>query len=401
MITVIAQAGNTKTFDEVMKAPHNIRIVVQQLDLNHAYIKELSDKFVDGVVSVDADAAITRALDLTLFDPFKQVHLDPDSPGKSNIFITNMIKIVVAVSDAARKNVFEVPVFCGPVDKVERNDVWIDIKCLGKESLGLSNLWRGKTYGRNQKKTDVIKSILRNLMGESKLNLMDRKSKIGGKHGVKLNTNTKPWQLAKKLARTMGLQLFYDGRGVCQLRKRSTKAVTHFTKMNITVVEQPVYDLSKTINAVEVLGKKPKHKKRIKYRAVAHRKNPLSPWNLGRKIKVGNATRTVARYLWRRISDNSIGSQKEARNTARKELKSGLLSGVEVKFAGIPKYALQELDVARIDTDLVNATFTNHKFTIPLVAGDDATFGYLKRPSPKGGAREVKAKNDKSKKARR
>lgn len=379
--------GQTKALndelDDLLVSAHTIKIKVRLLDLDHNYLDDFSDRFADGMVSVDMDAEVTRALDLTLFDPFKEVRLDPDEPGRTSVFASNMISIVFIVMNPTRTKTWNIPVFCGPIDDVSRDDVWIDIKCLGKESLSITNLWRGKTYKKNQQKTDVIRSILKVLVGETKLSIPDRKNKLPDEK--KLNRASKPWLVAKALAQTMGFQLFYDGRGYAVMRKISDRPVIKFNEKWITAKPKVAYDLSTTINAVEVIGKKPKKgKKTPRAVLVAPKSHPLSPWRLGRG--------GVPRYLWTSVQDDGLRTKKECKDLARKLLNRGLLEGISVTYNAIPHPRLQEGDVVAVKTDRVDTKHVARKFTIPLVAGDDATHGYLKRMKPRGGARGVRAK---------
>lgn len=384
MMKIGKKASDLKELDVVLTQSHWIKVRVRMLDLDHNYIADYSDLFVDGMVSVDADAEVTRALDLTLFDPFRRVNLDPDSPGRTSVFITNMFSIVVVVMNAQRTKTWEIPVFCGPVDDVERDDVWLDIKCLGKESLSLTNLWRGKTYKEKQPKTDVIKMILRNLCGETRLSIPDKKGRLPSDQ--KLNTKTIPWKVAKKLAKTMGFQLFYDGRGAATMRRLPSKPVIRFGPKWVTQKPKPAYDLENTINAVRVIGKKPKKaKKHVKAQVVAPKSHPLSPWRIGRG--------GVPRYLWETIEDDSLSTAKECKDLGKKVLAAGLEAGTQVTWAGLPHYRLQEGDPAFIDTETVQQKFRARKFTIPLVAGDEASYGYLRRAKPRGGARMIRVKN--------
>lgn len=383
VINIGKTRAQNKALDDLLASPHRIRIRVRLLDLNHNYLKDLTDFFADGSVSVDTGAACTRALDLVLLDPFNKVHLDPDSPSRASIFMSDMVSVVYVVKDPNSTATYEIPIFCGPIDDVDRDDVFLTVKCLGKEALSLNNAWRGKTFKKGEKKTDVIREIMRRHAGETRFNIPDRKEKLP--NDIKLSRDKTPWSVAQKVARSMGMQLFYDGRGICVLRRRPKNPVFTFNSKYLTQFPKVAYDLSKTINAVQVIGKKPKKaKKKIKYTAVAQRRHPLSPWRLGRA--------QAPRYLWTVIEDESIESKEEARKVARRELGHGLQAGVDVTFEGIPHPRLQELDPCRVRVGEVAARFPMKKFTIPLTAGDDSSYGYLRRVRPKGGHRGVKTK---------
>jgi hypothetical protein len=380
MISINKKRSEEKTLDSLMTSAHGLVIRVRIMDLNHKHKKDMTQYFADGQVTIDTEAEVTRALDLTLLDPLHRVNLDPDDPSETSIFIADMISIVYVVIDPYRKNNFEIPIFCGPVSAVERDDVEISVKALGKESLGLANVWDGRTFKEGQEKTTVIKQILRDIMGETKLDVKDRAAKLP--QDQKLNSEDKPWTVAKKIAGSMNMQLFYDGRGVAVLRKRSSTPVVTLDEQWLTTEPQPSYDLSAVINAVKVIGGTPKKAKDpVKAKAVAKRSHPLSPWRLGRG--------GVPRYLWTTIQDDSLRTKKECKDLAQKVLQNGLLAGVTASADGIPCVRLQELDVVRYKTEHTTIHAPLKKFTIPLLGGQDATYGYVRKIRPRGGRKPI------------
>lgn len=380
MIGIGRSKADERLLTKTLQGPHNLRIRVRLLDLDHNYKEDFSHAFLDGAVTVDATQAVTRALDLVLFDPQKKIQLDPTSASRTSIYVADMISIIYVVSDPYRQNVFEIPVFCGPIDDVDRDEFNINIKCLGKESLSLSNAWRGRTFRKGQTRLFVIATIL-NMVGEKKRSLLNPKQRLP--NDVKLNGKTAYWTLAKRIAAGMGKQLFYDGRGVVRMRAFPKKTSYWFTVDNMRTKPKVNYDLTQTINAVRVIGGKPKKSKRkIRYTAVAPRAHPLSPWRLGRGGQ--------PRYLWMEITDDSIKSKAEARALAKSQLNRGLTVGVDVMFDGLVEPRLQELDIASVQYPGYTTRFAMNKFTIPLLAGEPSSYGYLKRSRPRGGAKGVR-----------
>jgi hypothetical protein len=380
MISIGKKRSDERALDDLMLSAHSIFIRVRLLDLDHKYKKDLTTYFSDGNVTVDSEGETTRALDLTLLDPLGRVNLDPDDASENSIFIADMISIIYVVVDPQRSKQYEVPVFCGPISSVERNDTDVVIKALGKESLGMTNLWDGRHFKEGQEKTWVIKQILKDLIGETRLDVADKKAKLP--HDMKLNREDAPWKVAKNIAASMNMQLFYDGRGVAVMRKRHSVAEFELNQDWLSEEPQVAYDLSLVINAVEVIGGKPKKaKKPVKARAIAPRTHPLSPWRIGRS--------GTPRYLWVSIQDDSIRTEKECRELANKTLKNALLIGVTVSADGVPNPRLQELDVVRFRSDHVTLSAPLKKFTIPLIAGVDSSYGYVRRVRPRGGHKPI------------
>jgi hypothetical protein len=388
MISIGLSAADQAKFTSLLRSAHFLGVVVRLLDLDHNYREDLTAQFMEGNVSIDVDADVTRGLDVTFLDPQKQISIDPDSPSPTSIYVAQMLSVVMVYLSPTRDFLVNVPVFTGPIDSVDRDDVFLQVKCLGKESLSIQNLWSGKTYAKGQRKTDVIRSIFRDLIGETKLDLINDPATLP--NDLKLNRDDAPFMKAKDLAGSMGYQLFYDGRGVARMRKRNNNVVFTLDKTWLTDQPQASYDLQETINAVDVKGHKPKKGKDApRAKAIADYNHPLSPWRLGRA--------GVPRYLWTEVEDDSLRSDAECAEVANRILKRGLLAGVEVQAEGIPHPQLEEEDIIHYATDHFNATAMLKKFTIPLEAGENSTYGYHEKTKVKGGHKGVKRKNKKHK----
>lgn len=375
--------ANPKGFDALMCSPHFLTVKIQLQTLSGGYKAELTNRFIDGQVTVDADAEITRALDLTLFDPERKVSLDPNVASTTGIFIADMIKVWYIIESPDRKIKFQIPLFTGPIDAVERDEVFIKVKAMGKERLSLSNSWAAKTYKKGQRKTGVILDILKGEIGETYAYVPTSNAKLPT--DTKLTREKSPWIVAKAIARTLSRNLIYDADGTAITKSKPTKKTYTFTEKNVTENPRISYDLENVINIVQVIGKKPsKNKAKIVYTAVAPPGHPLSPINLGRP--------GAPRYLWTVIEDPNISSKVEAKNLATSTLARGLLAGVDVQFAGIPNPRLQEFDIVGIDVNGVQAQFELKKFTIPLNAGVDSGYGYLTRQKPRANPGKGKTK---------
>lgn len=371
MISIGEHRARERALEDTLTSAFSVSIRVRLLDLDGAYKQNLTPYFLDGAVTVDADADVTRALDLTLLDPWGRIHVDPDAPGDTSVFIADVISVLYVVSSPNRDTPWEIPVFCGPISAVSRDSATVSVKALGKESLAMTNLWRGRTFHKGQEKTFVIKSILTDMVGETKMSIPNKGASLP--NDQKLNSQDAPWVVAKRLAESMSMQLFYDGRGIATMRGKNTTPVVTLNGKWLLGEPTVEYDLSTVINAVRVIGGKPKKaKKNVKGKAIAQRSHRLSPWNLGR----GNPK--VPRYLWMEIQDDSLRTDKECNDLAQKTLKHGLLGGVTISADGIPHARLEEMDIIRVNTDNVTVTLPLRKFTIPLLVTNPASYGYHK-----------------------
>lgn len=371
-------ATQTQDLFNLLRSTHSIRMIVRLMDLNHNYIDDLTPSFISGQVQVDADAEVSRSLDLTLIDPLRAIQLDPESPSPTGVYINHMISVLYQIISPSGVW-FDVPVFCGPIDSVERDEVYLDIKCLGKESLALDNMWVGKTYKGKPIITEVIKDVFANVLGEVKTDIPDLPKKSNGP--VHLKIDTTPWATLRKLANVLDRQLFYDGRGMAVLRKTPTVPVITLDEFWLSTPPVPGYDLGRASNAVEVTGGNPKGpKKSIVSRAVAPASHPLSPHRLAR----GNPP--VPRFINPiRVQNTDLLRQKDADKYADDLLSEALLEAVTITAdVGLPIPMLEEQDLVGIATDQVSTEFRSRKFTIPLVVGQDQAIGYVKRLTPRG-----------------
>jgi hypothetical protein len=369
--------------NNLLVSHHRIEVTVQLLDLSHNYLMDLSKRMLSGQVDVDADGEVSRSCQVELLDPFNELQLDGKSPDDGSIYYTRMLRIVYSVISVDGGTRFDIPIFCGPLSKAERNGVVLSCTAVGKEDLASSSVWKTRSFKKNHQKYEVITVIMSEIAGEQKLAI----KKIPGK-GPKIRLtagNDNAWSVCKKLAKSLNAAFFYDGRGVLNLRHQTS--ITKYTfKQGRDLLTEPTasFDTESVVNAVQVIGGKPsKNKHKVSYRVLAPRQHPLSPWNMGRWGK--------PRYLPEVISDDSIKSKATARKVGKARLKQALIEQVEVAFDCLPIPYLEEGDMCRVESDRYTGNFKLSKMSIPLTADGVCSMGYNKRVTPKG--RVTKLKN--------
>lgn len=375
MINLGLSSAELRKLRTLLVNHHRIEVSVQLLDLSHRYLGDVTDRLLGGQVDVDADAdGATRSCTMDLLDPKGELHLDGNSPDDGSIYFNRMVKIVFTVVSVDRQSRYRIPIFVGPLSKVDRNGPVVTISATGKEKLAMSTLWKGKSYKAGAKKTDIIKNILVELANEQKYSIPTFDAKIPKK--MVIGGEETAWSLARKLALSMSKQLFYDGRGVAILRSKSSKSIYTFrASTDVLSNVTASFDAESVINCVQVIGGKPKKaKKKITYRVVAPRSHVLSPYNMGRWGK--------PRYLPEVIEDDGIRSKAEARRVAKARLKAALVEQVEVAFDSLPIPFLEEGDWCRVVSNQYTGSFRMAKFSIPLTAEGAMSVGYLKRVTP-------------------
>lgn len=370
---------------------HSIRVKVLVLDLEMNPVgKPLTAVVLDGQVNVDADAEVTRSASLTVLDAAAQLTFDSNSPAAGALYADRMLRIIYGVRSPGGEWV-DVPVITGPVTRFSRDGEIVSIEVQGKEVLSMGAAWRTRTYGKNEKKVDVIRNILYN-EGERHFSFPQDSGKMPGPKTIAFASV--PWKEAKKVATSMGKQLFYDGSGRAVLREIPGSVVFTFAAGGVNGVLPSVestpkveFSTDEVRNAVRVVGKKPKGQTRkVTGTAVAPRDHPLSPQRLGRNGE--------GRYLAEFVEDSSIGTDEAAQKVARNKLDDNLAQLVGVRFDALPIPHLDPGDKVSLRT----ADFTIDKirlgqFSIPLTTAGAMSVGYHKlqerphRRNRKGGRR--------------
>src|SRR5690606_5804143 len=94
MLDLGLSSSQKKRFHALLASHHSIYIRLQIMDLEHGYLDDISDQLIDGQVTVDASADVTRSLSLDLLDPRNTLHLDSDSPSAGALFADRMIRVI-------------------------------------------------------------------------------------------------------------------------------------------------------------------------------------------------------------------------------------------------------------------------------------------------------------------
>lgn len=372
MIPLGLRASELRGLNEALATHHQVRVRVFIARLDHTYAVDVSKYVIDGQVDVDASADVTRTASVKLLDVRRALPFDSDSPAETALFLDRLLRVSydVLVGDEW----VAVPVFTGPLSRLNREGDVVTVEAQGKEALAMGAIWRPLTLKKGMLKTDAIETILRNRAGETKLSIPKQAARLP--KTISLHREAVAWSEARKIARGLSRQLFYDGRGTCRLRPWPGKTVYSFTG-NTVVSELNVTYTSETVNTVWVVGGVPKGQKHhVSAVAVAPAAHPLSPQRLGRN--------GVPRYLLpdgKQIDEDTIKTVAEAKALAHQRLNDGLLETVECSFDALPIPHLEPGDAIYVHTDDGAVRFRLTTFSLPLVVGSPMTVGYNRRVS--------------------
>lgn len=388
MQTMGLTVPDRRKFEEALGGTAQLRVRASLQDLGGDEEADLSGHLLDGQVNLDLDAEVTRQATLTLDDPDHSLHLDSTAPAQGAMFADRMVGITygVYVDDLAQW--VNVPVFVGPVVSLSRDGDSVELSCLGKEHLSQGQCWRGLAFKKGANTLDTIRTILRTRGGETSFDFPTAGdlTKKRLKDGLSLSRMSVPWVEAQKLARSINAQLFYDGRGRCVLRGRGTADAWTFEDGDGGTVLTPPdvsFTLDGLVNAVYVKGGKPKGAQQaVRATAVAPRSHPLSPYRLGRTVRLGGKNVVVPRYLVAEEENDKLRSRKTANARAKQVLRQALEQGVDVQFDALPVPHLDLGDVVRLKTSEASIPFTFRKASLPLTHSGVMSVGHVRRVTP-------------------
>lgn len=371
----------------------DVRIRVTLLDMDEKPLRDLTfpdSKLLDGYITVDATAKVTRSLQLELLDPDGRFVLDPTSPGRAALFADNFVQIHYEVS--VDREWISCPAFRGPITKLDINGPRVTVEAQGKERLALDPhlLWRTKTYRKGADVIEVIRDLLERI-GEERFNLDSTSGKLP--KDLTVTRHDEAWLEAKKLAEGIDRQLFYDGRGRVRLRKRPKRV--GFTFFGVEDGDRPSIVLTRPqlgydfnfVNTVEVLGPKPTGKKR--------RVRGLAQLRPGHQLSSTSLARNgVKLFVVHRLENSKVKRSTAATAIAERILEDKARVGVEVSFEALPIPFLEENDLIRVVTDEGTHQFRLQRFVLPLSVSAGMQVGVARRPSAyqrrrnRGGRRE-------------
>lgn len=377
MIALGLSSADLALFNRSLSTHHSVKVTVQILTLDHAYLGDLTSRLLDGQVSIDAAAEVTRSLTMQLNDPDGKLQLDSTSPADGALFYDRMIRVIYSVKSTLLPRWVDVSIFCGPITKMSRTADIINVECQGKESLALppTLAYFSRTWAKGINRAALVKALMVQ-MGETRFSFPAYGDRTSGPTTVISETNV--WALAKAVNGSFAnRQLFYDGRGVLVMRSTpKTPTYTFKTGVGGSITTTPTvdYDIADVRNVVRVKGAIPKGKKTPVVGTVAiPASHPLTPGRMGRGGK--------SRILLEVISDDNIKTVAQARALAQSRVNALALQTVDVKFDALIAPHLEPMDIYRLQTADFSVLARVTQMTIPLKAST-SSIGYLMKRQP-------------------
>lgn len=375
MINLGLNATDLDAFQQSLITGYNMKTTVQILDLNHKYITDASDMLQDGQVNHSYWDAITYSATLTLMDPDNLTGFDTDSPSDNALYADRMIKIVVSIYSELLPRWVSVPVFCGPVTKLSRDDAILSVECQGKESLGAEPAvcWGSHTYRKGTLITSLVHDVMSKYSGETRFDLPSwPHTKIAKDHSV--TQTSVPWRFVRWVVGSRHYrQVFYDGRGYLRLRNAPSKPVYTFGESSLLSVPKLDYNTGSIKNMAYVKGATPEKKPQITAWRMLPGSNPSSAFSLGRN--------GVHRHLAEIVDDSSLTTKAQAEKAAADTLASISTAAIGFDFDAFPIYHLEPGDMFHLSTRDISMNFRLAQFSLPLKAGNPMSVGLNRKVS--------------------
>lgn len=373
MIVLPLSAAELRNLSLTLQSTYTKRIMAQVLNRAGESLGSVSHMFQEGNVVVDGDADVTRALSMKLIDPRHQIGFDADTYQGGLLDFTRRMKVRMIVDGPLLAKPVPIPVFDGPINRLERDGAIVTVEAQGQEMYGLTTGGASLTIPKGARKTDAIERILRVKMGIDRVAIPDLGFRIP--KAITITRANQPWKVALSLAAGMGYQLYFDGAGVVRMRKYPTKPIWTFKGGlggSMTGFPVTTADLEKLYNQVVVTGGKPKGAKvAVRATATAPASHPLSPIALGPP--------GCPMYKTLEITKDSLRTKKECQELANTRLETYLKLVHDSTFTSVPVPHLDALDMVQIISPFETITQPARRFTIPLGLDDDMEWGSRKR----------------------
>lgn len=351
-----------------LASDHQVDLWCSILDMEHHALGRLNGRVTGGQVNIDTTADVTRQLQLTFVDEDNSIRVDTTDGRPA---LNRMIRLHYKVRVPELDRWIGIPLFTGPITKVDRDGAEVTIEGLGKEHLALTPARHYRTFRKGTNRVSIIRTVLRDT-GERRLRLPkgwnSRTRRINS-----VTQKTLPWNLAQAAARGCRAQLFYDGRGFARLRRRPVRSSFTFRDGDGgTLLSTPKLseDSQDNVNTVRVIGAVPTGQKDpLTFEDSLPASHPHSPEQLGRWGE--------PRYLVEEIEDDTLRTMSEVKKTVRRRLTEIQLDEQMVTFDALPVLLLEEGDRFTVDAKGAKTPGRLVQMSIQLGHEGISTVGYL------------------------
>lgn len=366
MIPLDLDVDERAAYERALRARRRrVKPLIRLETLDHEPVADVSERFVDGTVTVDVDAeadGVMWSLSLSLLDPDRTLGMDTFDPTEGQAFRDRLVRVWYGVWVDELDRWVHCPIFTGPVTKPSREDGGVlTIEAQSKERLGLGYGWTERTWNRGAQRIAVIRTMMRELAGETKFRLPSRwPARLLDE--LSLPRRATPWVHTSKVNEPMGSQLYYDARGNCTVRRVPVTGAVWYGPDIVPTPPKVGYDNLTDVNTVEVKGATPSGGKgQLTALEFVESWHPKSPSRMGRGGR--------GRYLLEAIEDDTLKKQSEVDAVARRRKRELMVEEATVEFDAAPIPYIEPLDLGYLAAGGHHVSFRHRRWTMPVGDG--------------------------------
>lgn len=362
------------TYRQGLQLTHARDVKVRLLLLDHTQVTRNfhSDEIIDGSIIIDTSRDAIGACSLVLLDPTMSIGWEPDSP-RDFPHLRRMLQVIDSRWVDGLGWV-DCPVLTGPVTDFDRDGAQVTISADSKDRLALADFGRNRTWHKKRKVVDVITEMMVTYSGESATRIHLPAIKDTLPRALTVKADDLIWVQVRKLAESVGMKVFYDGRGHMIMRRAATAAnftVDYRSLASAVRIDRNAPDVK---NRWIVRGPKPRgNKKRVVADIRLPAAHPWSAQNLGRN--------GVPRWLLDLQEPGQVKTHEKAVEIATKQRNEQLKNSQQVSCDMIPRPDVEPFDLGRVVDPYIGTFMVRaNQYTLPLVSGP-ATLGTITRAS--------------------
>lgn len=359
--------GLTAYFARVFGS-HDYRILADVLDLNEKVAGSV--ELLDGQVNLQRGEGVRRTGSFVLADPDGALNFDAESVWGGSMWADRMLRIR-HVLDVPGYGLVTATPFVGPPSVLSRSGGEITVECQDKTALAVRGS-RPLTVREGANAVAAIRRIMSECTGEFRFRFPSaNRKRLTRDYSVGWDDEASPWTVCQKIARSIGMQLVYDGDGALVLRRLPSSPVATFTAQR-SILELPdtSIDFTQAVNHVRVKGAKG-----VLATDSLPANHALAPSRLAR--------RGVPRFLPLLIEEDSYAQQRDAEQRAASEARRASRLGEQIGVSVVPVFHLTSDDPVRLSTPDGDLTVPLAEASIPLGVGGPMTVGtqaWVSRP---------------------
>lgn len=364
-------------YHKALASSHIVYFRVSIIDLEHRPVMTVTDRVMDGSVSVDYDGdGATRTLDIVMLDLNRDLGFDTTDVVDGVWFFDRMIQVWAEVYVPELGRYVEAPIFTGPVRKFKRRGPLVTFKCLGKDIFARQS-WPRFNLPKGTNRVDAIKMVLRE-MGETKFRFEATTTNVlASDKTIDRNMEVSPWGWCRTIAGGMGMRLFYAGDGYATLRRVDNNPLFVFRDRDGGhLLTDPDTDgnYERIANVVRAEGMTNEAGNNPYYEEVVSESSAIHPSRLRRGGKPF--------YMGAVIIRESIFTEADAKSVAKAELEDRQRAAYTIGFDALPIYTLEESDMIAVEADGFLTSAPANRFTLDFKPDQPMSVGYQKLIKP-------------------